>query len=55
MKYSIFVVLGTKVLLVLLTLLQCCDGIVLSERNNKRKSGYDEVMKQIDVKNNFNG
>lgn len=32
MKSSVFIVLGTEVVLILLTLLQCCDGAVFSEK-----------------------
>lgn len=43
---SVLVVLGAEVLLVLLTLLQCCDGVVLSAKRGSRKSGSAEAARQ---------
>lgn len=38
MKSSVFIVLGTEVVLVLLTLLQCCYGAVFSKKKKKKEN-----------------
>lgn len=50
MKNSVFIVLGTEVVLVLLTLLQCCYGVVFSKKKKKKKTNIFKVVIQ---KKNF--